>query len=100
MVETFATALAGATLDKDASPFAEPDGGQPKTGQFFIAISPEGFSEGGFISRMQDLAKAISAQPNARLPGSRRQAQRPAHDSDGVDVDEKLLTKIEAFAGS
>lgn len=37
---------------------------------------------------------------NAQLPGRQRQAQRPAHDSDGVDVDEELLAKIEAFAWS
>ena len=100
MVETFAAALAGATLGKDASPFAGPAGGPPKTGQFFIAISPEGFSGSGFASRMQDLTKAISAQPNARLPGSRRQAQRPIRDSDGIDVDEELLNRIETFARS
>ena len=100
MVETFAAALAGATLGKDASPFAGPAGGPPKTGQFFIAISPEGFSGGGFASRIQDLTKAISAQPNARLPGSRRHAQRAVRDSDGVDVDAELLAKIEGFAGS
>ena len=100
MVEVFAAALAGATLGKDASPFAGPAGGPPKTGQFFIAISPEGFSGNCFASRIQDLTKAISSQPNARLPGSRRQDQRPIHDSDGVDVDEELLTRIEAFSRS
>ena len=100
MVETFAAALAGATLGKDASPFSGQAGGPPKTGQFFIAILPEDFSGGGFASRMQELTKAISAQPNARLPGSQRQAQRPARDSDGVDIDEELLTRIETFARS
>ena len=43
------------------------------------------------------LTKAISSQPNARLPGSRRQAQRSTHHSDGINVDEELLAKIEAF---
>ncbi len=100
MVETFTAALAGVTLGKDGSPFAGPTGGPPKTGQFFISISPKGFSGSGFASRMQGLAKAISAQPNARLPGSRRQARRPIRDSYGIDVDEELRTKIEVFVKS
>ena len=97
---TFAAALAGATLGKDASPFAGTSGGPPKTGQFFIAISTECFSGGEFTSRIQALTKAISSQPNARLPGSRRQAQRSTHHSDGINVDEGLLAKIEAFVRS
>ena len=100
MVETLAAALAGATLGKDASPFAGTSGGPPKTGQFFIAISTECFSGGEFTSRIQALTKAISSQPNARLPGSRRQAQRSTHHSDGINVDEELLAKIEAFVRS
>ncbi len=45
MVELFAAALAGATLGKDASPFAGTAGGPPRTGQFFFAVDPGAFSD-------------------------------------------------------
>ena len=99
MVETFAAALAGATLGKDASPFAGTAGGPPRTGQFFIALAPDTFSGGLFGERMGDLTEAITGQPGARLPGSRRASNRPQHDRDGVAVDNDLIEKIEAFAG-
>lgn len=97
MVETFAAALAGATLGKDASPFAGTAGGPPRTGQFFIAIAPDTFSGGVFGQRMEDLSQAITDQPGARMPGSRRRANRPGNDRDGVAVEEALLDKINAF---
>jgi len=97
MVETFAAALAGATLGKDASPFAGTVGGPPRTGQFFIALAPDTFSGGVFGERMQDLQNAVTEQGDARLPGSRRISNRGRHDRDGVDVEKTLLEKIESF---
>jgi len=43
MVEAFAAVMAGATLSKDANPFAGTAGGPPRTGQFFFAASPDVF---------------------------------------------------------
>jgi (2R)-3-sulfolactate dehydrogenase (NADP+) len=97
MVETFAAAIAGATLGKDASPFSGTAGGPPRTGQYFIAIEPNIFSGGVFDARMSGLTQAITEQPGTRLPGSRRRSNRPRHDREGVAVDEDLLERIEAF---
>lgn len=97
LVETFAAALAGATLGKDASPFAGTVGGPPRTGQFFIAVAPDPFSGGVFNSRMGSLIQAITDQPGTRLPGSRRRSSRPRHERDGVSVEETLLERIETF---
>lgn len=97
MVELFAAVLAGATLGKDASPFAGTAGGPPRTGQFFIALDPASFSGDGFGARMNDLAAAITDQPGARLPGQRRLENRRRHEAGGVTVDDTLIARIEAI---
>lgn len=98
IVETFAAALAGAMLGKDASPFGGTVGGPPRTGQFFVAVSPECFSGGTFTEQMANLTAAITAQPDARLPGSRRSSNRDRHDREGVAVDEALIERIKSFS--
>lgn len=98
MVELFAAVLAGATLGKDASPFAGTAGGPPATGQFFIAIDPASFSGAGFASRMTDLAAAITDQPGARLPGQRRLENRQRNlAAGGVAIDDALIGRIQAI---
>ena len=97
MVETFAAALAGATLGRDASAFAGTAGGPPRTGQFFLAISPDHFSGGAFGARVSDLAQAINDQSGARLPGSQRRLNRSLCDRNGITVEESLLSRIESF---
>ncbi|WP_420548108.1 Ldh family oxidoreductase [Curvivirga sp.] len=97
MVEVFAAALSGAFLGKDASPFAGTAGGPPKTGQFFIAISPQHFSGELFAERVKDLCTAITDQDGARLPGSRRKNNRIENQDDGVEVSDDLIEKIKSF---
>lgn len=98
MVELFAAVLAGATLGKDASPFAGTAGGPPATGQFFIALDPASFSGAGFAARMTDLAAAITDQPGARLPGQRRAENRQRNmAAGGVAVDDALIARIQAI---
>ncbi len=97
MTELFAAALAGATLGKDASPFSGPAGGPPRTGQFFLAVDPEGFSGGLFAERRDALLAAIAGQEGARLPGARRLANRDRFAAEGVSVRSDLLERIAAF---
>ena len=96
MVEILAAALAGANLSRDASPFSGTAGGPPGTGQCFIALDPAGFSGAVFAQSMQRLASSITDQPGARLPGSRRQANRSRIEAEGVLVDDALLARIAA----
>ena len=97
LVETFAAALAGATLGKDASPFSGTKGGPPKTGQFFIAIDPGTTSGGAFAERIADLSEAITSQPGARLPGVGRRSKRRSAEEKGVPVSTATLERIEAL---
>jgi len=96
MVEVFAAALSGAILGKDASPFTGTAGGPPHTGQAFIAIDPGATSGGLFAERMASLVEALTEQEGTRLPGSRRAAAR-GRTADGVEVDDALMARIQAF---
>lgn len=97
LVEVMAAAMAGATLGKDASPFSGTAGGPPNTGQFFLALDPEAFSGGAFGERISGLVEAITAQPHARIPGSRRAGHRAAVGDGTVEVNAALVEKIRAL---
>ena len=97
IVELMAAVLSGATLGKDASPFAGTVGGPPKTGQFFIAIDPGATSAGGFGTNLASLVKAFHDQEGARLPGDGRARKRAEARQRGVAVSTATLDRIEAI---
>ena len=97
IVETFAAALSGAVLGKDASPFSGPAGGPPATGQCFVLIDPDATSGGEFAARMAALTQAITAQPGARLPGVNRQSAMERAAQNGVDVSAAILERVRAI---
>ncbi len=97
LVEVMAAALSGATLGIHASPFSGTQGGPPRTGQCFLALSPDAFSSGTFDDRIQAITQAIATQGEARLPGSRRLGHRQRSESDGVSVDQSLVDKIQSI---
>ena len=98
-VEVLASCLAGAVLSTEASPFSGPVGGPPATGQCFLAFDPEAFAGAAFREQIAKLAAAIEDQDGARLPGSRKRANRERIAREGVEVDAALRERIEAFAG-
>ncbi len=98
MVETLAVALTGASFSFEASSFFDAEGGPPNVGQFLVAIQPEGFSGAeSYFNRFATLTAAFDDDPNARLPGSRRFAQRKAAERDGIEVDDETLKAIHAL---
>ena len=97
LVEVMAAALSGATLGIHASPFSGTQGGPPRTGQCFLALSPDAFSSGTFDDRIQALTQSIATQGEARLPGSRRLGHRQRSESDGVAVDQSLVDRIHSI---
>ncbi|CAN7489031.1 Ldh family oxidoreductase [Caballeronia sp. LjRoot34] len=94
IVEVFAALLTGATLGIDASPFSGPNGGPPKTGQFFIAIDPCATGGAQIASRLQRLTGAIDGQSGARKPGDRALLARRASLNEGVEVRADVVQKI------
>ena len=97
IVEIMAAALSGATLGIHASPFGANSGGPPRTGQFFLAMAPDGFSGGAFGARLADLQAAILSQPGARLPGSRRVAARHRIEQEGVTPRRDLYERAKSY---
>lgn len=93
-VEVLASALSGALLSTQASPFSGTKGGPPSTGQFFIAINPQAFAGDQFATSIQHLCETIENQDGARVPGSRRAENRNRIEIEGVSVDEALMTRI------
>ena len=92
MVELLAAGLTGANYAADASSFFDDKGPPPGTGQFLIAIDPQAF--GSSAERFAVLADAIQADPNTRLPGARRFAERENVRRQGLTVPDTLLAEI------
>ncbi len=97
LVEIMAAAMTGATLGIHASPFSGAKGGPPKTGQFFLAVSPGATSHGLFGDRIAALIDEFRDQPGARTPGDGRAAARRRAAKSGVRVNAATVEKIEAI---
>lgn len=70
MVEVLASALTGSRLSKDVPALKTPEGEPHDLGQFYVVIDPGAYSGAEFASHLEELGRAISDQPGARLPGS------------------------------
>ncbi len=98
MVEVLAVALTGANFAFEATSFFDAEGAPPAVGQLLIAIDPGAFAgRDAFADRVGLLASTIEAG-GARLPGSRRLANREKAQREGVTVDASLLAEVRALA--
>ena len=85
--------LTGSNLGIEASSFANDQGGPPGTGQFFIAINPEKFSN-TFENKIQKIIQSIESQENARVPGSKRINNYKTNINNEISIKEELYDKI------
>jgi (2R)-3-sulfolactate dehydrogenase (NADP+) len=103
LVDILGGVLSGPNCSFQAPVFKNNTGGEPKVGQFFIAISPGGFTPGGdnaYSERLETMLSALAAEPGVRLPGARRHESRLRAETEGVEVPFELLEKLEGFAAS
>jgi len=99
LVDVLAGVIAGPNCSFTAPVFKNNDGGEPRVGQFFMAISPEAFGSGAdYSKRLETLLTALSEEPGVRLPGDRRHTFRQQAQKVGVEVPQDLIDKLEAFA--
>lgn len=98
MVEILAAALGGAHFAFEASSVLDENGPPPGLGQSFLFLSPDRLGGQSFGDRVEILLSAIQAEPDARLPGERRQAARAKARTDGIDISTDLLAEIERRA--
>ena len=99
LVEIMAACLSGATLGINASPFSGTAGGPPKTGQLFIAISPDATSAGSFADNLTGLVSALTSEPGTHLAGSGRRAARAQSIAEGVAVDRAIYDTVQSLQG-
>lgn len=101
LVDLLAGVLSGPNCSFQAPVFKNNSGGEPKVGQFFIAISPASFTPGGdsaYADRIETMLSALVNEPGVRLPGARRHQCRLKAEAQGVEVAMQLIDKLEAFA--
>ena len=97
-VEIMTACLTGANLGTEASSFADDKGGPPGTGQFFIAINPEKYSQ-GFEEKITRLINNIESQDGSRVPGSKRIANANTNADIPINIKEDLYNKIISLQG-
>jgi (2R)-3-sulfolactate dehydrogenase (NADP+) len=101
LVDLLAGVLSGPNCSYQAPVFRNNSGGEPKVGQFFIAISPGDITPGGnpaYHARIESMLAALAAEPGVRLPGERRHEFRANVASRGIEVPLALIEKLERFA--
>jgi len=103
MVEILGAALTAGAFGWEASSFFDAQGEPPDMGHLLIAIDPAPAAGGAFGARMSTLLAAVAAEPEVRLPGSRRLAARARAQNLGLDIAADLHAEIlamHAAAGS
>ncbi len=101
LVDLLAGVLSGPNCSYTAPVFKNNTGGEPKVGQFFIAIAPGRFAADGadaWAERLDAMLRALAAEPGVRLPGDRRHEFRRRAERDGVAVPIELIERLEGFA--
>jgi (2R)-3-sulfolactate dehydrogenase (NADP+) len=97
MIEIFAAAVTGSAFGWEASSFFDDQGGPPNMGHVLVAIDAGALSAGAYDGRMASLLEALDAEPGARLPGTRRLANRARATTDGVAIAPALHAEIKAL---
>lgn len=92
MVEILASALCGTRRSVDVPPLKAADGPPHDLGQFYLVIDPRAYSDEAFYAHLESLARSVSADTSARLPG----AARP--NSSTVEVADDLWDVITSLA--
>ena len=97
IVEVMCAALTGSLRGPEMGSFVENDGRPIGCGQFFIALNPKMFAGAAFDKQVKALIKSVTAQPGARMPNSRREANIKRLKKQGLPIDAELLATLKGF---
>ncbi|MCS0504014.1 Ldh family oxidoreductase [Ancylobacter mangrovi] len=86
IIEVMAAALTASTLSIDAPSFFDGEGPPAALGQLVISIDPSRGAGDAYLDHLERLARTIEAEPGARLPGTRRLANRDRAAGEGVVI--------------
>ena len=93
MFELICAALTGAAIGTEADSFFVEEGNRPRIGQAFIAIDPGALAGmDKYFERVETVVGTMLADPEVRLPGSRRFAAAEAAKK-GIEVPDELLRR-------
>lgn len=94
VVELLCVALTGAAFGFEADSFFEEDGNRPRLGQAILAVDPGALAgQGVYLDRIEALLAAMQADPDVRLPGSRRAGLAARAAAEGIEVPAALLAE-------
>ncbi|MDQ3446915.1 MAG: Ldh family oxidoreductase [Pseudomonadota bacterium] len=99
VVELLCTALTGAHFGFEADSFFVDEGNQPRLGQAFLVIDPAALAGTDvYLSRVEALIEAMSADAEVRLPGERRVRLQQQALRDGVEIPDAVLARLTLLA--
>lgn len=97
--ELVCAALTGAAIGAEADSFFSDEGNKPKIGHAFLAIDPGALAGNErYFERIETVITTMLADEGVRLPGSRRFAAEKKLRTEGIDIADDLLAKIEKLA--
>jgi (2R)-3-sulfolactate dehydrogenase (NADP+) len=100
MFELICAALTGAAIGPEADSFFSEEGNKPRIGQAFIAIDPGALAGNGkFSERVEAIVATMLADPEVRLPGTRRFAAEAAAKK-GIEMPDDLIAQIEKLCST
>ncbi len=101
VIEVISAALTASTFSFDTPSFFDGEGPPAAVGQVIIAIDPGRAAGPAYLDHLERLAHAIENEPGARLPGTRRLANRARAAREGVLLTTALETALAGmgFAG-
>ena len=97
--ELMCAALTGSAIGPEADSFFSEEGNKPRIGQSFLAIDPGALAgRERYLERVEAVIRAMLADDGARLPGARRFASERLLHTEGIEVSDELLARIEKLA--
>jgi (2R)-3-sulfolactate dehydrogenase (NADP+) len=101
MFELLCASLTGAAIGPEADSFFSEQGNRPRIGQSFLAIDPGALAgQARYFERVETVIAAMCADPEVRLPGARRFAAQKKARSQGIEVPDELIARIERLAAA
>ncbi len=98
MVELLAGAMTGESFSFEAAARDNGDGGPPQGGEFMMAIDPSLVrGDDDWADHAEKFFDKIKEQDGTRLPGERRHRNRAASATQGVEVSQIVLDKVQAL---
>jgi (2R)-3-sulfolactate dehydrogenase (NADP+) len=100
MFELICAALTGSAIGAEADSFFSEEGNKPRIGQAFIAIDPAALAgTSKYWERTETIVSTMLADPEVRLPGTRRFAAE-ASAKKGIEVPDDLIAQIEKLCSA